>query len=160
VKHLLARGQRATYLCGAVKISGRLGAWLQWLSNLRDFGLRSFAGLDRMALGRRGERIAERHLRRRGYRILERNFRGAGAEIDLVAMDGETLVFVEVKTRRTARAGMPEEAVNSHKQRHLRRAGEIYALNHRAHGRPMRFDVVAILEDRGGRHLELLKDAF
>ena len=75
---------------------------MEGLSNLRDFGWRSFAGLDRIALGRRGERIAERYLRRKGYRILERNFRGAGAEIDLVAMDGETLVFVEVKTRRTA----------------------------------------------------------
>jgi putative endonuclease len=131
------------------------------LSNLRDFGWRSFAGLDRIALGRRGERIAERHLRRQGYLILERNFRGAGAEIDLIAMDGDTLVFIEVKTRRTAETGMPQEAVNSYKQRHLRRAGEVYAQGHRAHDRPMRFDVVAILEDGGGRRsLELLKDAF
>ncbi len=144
----------------AVKIPGRLGTWMEGLSNLRDFGWRSFAGLDRIALGRRGERIAERYLRRHGYRILERNFRGAGAEIDLVAMDGETLVFVEVKTRRTAQAGMPQEAVNAYKQRHLRRAGEVYAHSHRAHDRPMRFDVVAILEDGSGRHLELLKDAF
>jgi putative endonuclease len=76
-------------------------------------------------------------------------------------MDGDTLVFVEVKTRRTAETGMPQEAVNSYKQRHLRRAGEVYAQGHRAHDRPMRFDVVAILEDGGGRrHLELLKDAF
>lgn len=76
-------------------------------------------------------------------------------------MDGETLVFVEVKTRRTAETGMPQEAVNSYKQRHLRRAGEVYAQGRRAHDRPMRFDVVAILEDANGhRHLELLKDAF
>jgi putative endonuclease len=144
-----------------VKIAGRFGLWKDGLSNLRDFGWRSLAGLDRIALGRRGERIAERHLRRKGYRILERNFRGAGAEIDLVAMDGETLVFVEVKTRRTTATGTPQEAVNAHKQRHLRRAGEVYALSHRAHDRPMRFDVVAIVEDGGGhRRLELLKDAF
>ena len=143
-----------------MKFAGPLGAWMERLSNLRDFGWRSFAGLDRIALGRRGERIAERYLRRNGYLILERNFRGAGAEIDLVAMDGETLVFVEVKTRRTAQAGMPQEAVNSYKQRHLRRAGEVYAQSRRAHDRPMRFDVVAILEDGSGRHLELLKDAF
>jgi putative endonuclease len=143
-----------------VKIAGRLGVWMEKLSKLRDFGWRSFAGLDRIALGRRGERIAERHLRRRGYRILERNFRGAGVEIDLVAMDGETLVFVEVKTRRTALAGMPQEAVNSYKQRHLRRAGEVYAQCHHVHDCPMRFDVVAILEDGSGRYLELLKDAF
>jgi putative endonuclease len=143
-----------------VAIPGRANAWIDWLSKLRDFGWRSLAGLDRIALGRRGERIAERHLRRHGYRILERNFRGAGAEIDLVAMDGETLVFVEVKTRRTTQIGMPQEAVNVYKQRHLRRAGEVYAQVRRAHDRPMRFDVVAILEDGSGRHLELLKDAF
>jgi putative endonuclease len=141
-----------------VKLAGRVGAWIEELSKLRDFGWRSFAGLDRIALGTRGERIAERHLKRKGYRILERNFRGA--EIDLVAMDGETLVFVEVKTRRTAVAGTPQEAVNSHKQRHLRRAGEMYARRHRAEGRAIRFDVVAILEDGSGRHLELLRDAF
>jgi putative endonuclease len=148
-----------------VKVPGRfgawrVGAWIDRLSNLRDFGWLSFAGLDRIALGRRGERIAERHLRRLGYRILERNFRGAGAEIDLVAMDGETLVFVEVKTRRTAYYGTPQEAVNWYKQRHLRRAGQVYARSRRAEGRPMRFDVVAILEYGGRRHLELLKDAF
>ncbi|HEY2524118.1 MAG TPA: YraN family protein [Candidatus Binataceae bacterium] len=143
-----------------MKLAGRVGVWIEQLSILRDFGWRSLAGLDRIALGRRGERIAERHLKRRGYRILERNFRGAGAEIDLVAMDGETLVFVEVKTRRTVLAGTPQEAVNWHKQRHLRRAGEIYARRHRMDGRPIRFDVVAIQEDGSGRHLELLRDAF
>jgi putative endonuclease len=132
-----------------------------WALESAGFRRRSFDGLDRIALGRLGERIAECHLRRHGYLILERNFRGAGAEIDLIAMDGETLVFVEVKTRRTAETGRPEEAVNYYKQRHLRRAGEAYAQGRRAHDRPMRFDVVAILEDAGGhRHLELLKDAF
>ncbi len=135
-------------------------SWMERVLSLRDFGLRSLAGLDRIALGRRGERIAERHLRRRGYRILARNFRAAGAEVDLVAMDGETLVFVEVKTRLSTGAGMPEEAVNLYKQRHLRRAAEIYALGHRAQDRAIRFDVVAIRQDGAGRHLELLRDAF
>jgi putative endonuclease len=76
---------------------------MEGLSNLRDFGWRSFAGLDRIALGRRGERIAERYLRRHGYLILERNFRGAGAEIDLVAMDGESWCLS--RSRRGARRG-------------------------------------------------------
>ncbi len=62
-----------------------------WIANLRS----------QLPLGRRGERAAEKYLRRNGYRIVARNFRAAGAEIDLVAMDGETLVFVEVKTRRS-----------------------------------------------------------
>src|SRR5258708_33058107 len=97
------------------------------LSNLRDFGWRSFVGLDRIALGRRGERISARHLRRQGYLILERNFRGAGAKIDLIAMYGDTLVFVEVKTRRTAETRMPQEAVKYYKQLQLRRAGQVYS---------------------------------
>ena len=59
---------------------------------------------------------AEKYLRRNGYRIVKRNFRAAGAEIDLVAMDGDTLVFVEVKTRRSRDAGAPEEAVDERKQ--------------------------------------------
>lgn len=125
-----------------------------------DFGIFSLAGLDRMALGRHGERIAERHLRRRGYRILERNFRALGAEIDLVALDGETLVFVEVKTRRTTRAGAPAEAVDPNKQSHMRRAAELYARGHRAQERAMRFDVVAIEAGNARRHLELVRDAF
>ncbi len=134
--------------------------WLEGLASVRDFGWRSLDGLGRVELGKRGERIAERHLRRKGYRILERNFRGAGAEIDLVAMDGPTLVFVEVKTRRTEIAGTPQEAIDSNKQSHLRRAGEIYAQSRHVQDRPMRFDVVAIVADRRGRRLELLKDAF
>jgi putative endonuclease len=144
----------------AVKIAGHLRLWTERIGTWWDFGVGSFAGLDRIALGRRGERIAERHLRRRGYRILERNFRAAGAEIDLVALDGETLVFVEVKTRRTTHSGAPAEAINRRKQNQLRRAAELYALGHRAQDCAMRFDVVAICADRAGRHLELLRDAF
>jgi putative endonuclease len=143
-----------------VELAGRLSAWIDRFAKLRDFGWHSFAGLDRAGLGRRGERIAERYLRRRGYVILERNFRGAGAEIDLVAMDSGTLAFVEVKTRRTTLYGEPQEAVSAQKRRHLRRAAEVFAARHRMHDAPMRFDVVAITEDDQGRRLELLKDAF
>jgi hypothetical protein len=79
------------------------------------FGGRGFGWLAQlgatMALGRRGERAAERHLRRCGYRIVARNFRAAGAEIDLIAMDGDTLVFVEMKTRSSASAGAPVDAL-------------------------------------------------
>jgi putative endonuclease len=111
-------------------------------------------------LGRRGERFAEKHLRRSGYRIVARNFRAAGAEIDLVAMDGETLVFVEVKTRRSREAGAPEEAVDERKQKRMRRAAEIFAMRYRADDITMRFDIIAV--DASGKRLEieLLRNAF
>ena len=114
----------------------------------------------RLPLGRRGERAAEKHLRRNGYRIVARNFRAAGAEIDLVAIDGDILVFVEVKTRRSRAAGAPEEAVDERKQIRMRRAAEVFARRYRAEDSEMRFDIVAV--DASGRRLELelLRDAF
>jgi putative endonuclease len=113
-----------------------------------------------LPLGRRGERAAEKYLRRNGYRIVARNFRAAGAEIDLVAMDGETLVFVEVKTRRSRISGAPEEAVDERKQTRMRRAAEVFARRYRADEVEMRFDIAAV--DASGRRLEieLLRNAF
>jgi len=114
---------------------------------------------DTRRLGVRGERLAVRHLRRRGYRIVERNFRAAGAEIDIIAAQGNTIVFVEVKARRTGRAGAAAEAVDTRKQARIRRAATLY-LARQPDGVAARFDVVAI--DWNGRRpvLELLKDAF
>ncbi len=113
-----------------------------------------------LPLGRRGERAAEKYLRRNGYRIVARNFRAAGAEIDLVAMDGETLVFVEVKTRRSRIAGAPEEAVDERKQTRMRRAAEVFARRYRENEIEMRFDIAAV--DVSGKRLEieLLRNAF
>ena len=121
-----------------------------WIAELRA----------QLPLGRRGERAAEKHLRRNGYRIVARNFRAAGAEIDLVAMDGETLVLVEVKTRRSLEAGAPEEAVDERKQKRMRRAAEIFATRYRADDVTMRFDIIAV--DASGERLEieLLRNAF
>jgi putative endonuclease len=113
-----------------------------------------------LPLGRRGERAAEKYLRRNGYRIVKRNFRAAGAEIDLVAMDGDVLVFVEVKTRRSLDAGAPHEAVDERKQRQIRRAAELFATRYREDEIEMRFDIVAV--DASGERLEieLLRNAF
>ena len=114
----------------------------------------------RVPLGRRGERAAEKYLRRNGYRIVKRNFRAAGAEIDLVAMDGDVLVFVEVKTRRGLDAGAPHEAVDERKQKQIRRAAELFAMRYREDEIEMRFDIVAV--DASGERLEieLLRNAF
>ena len=114
----------------------------------------------RIALGRRGEQIAARYLRRCGYLILARNYRAAGAEIDLVAIEGETLVFVEVKARSGMLFGAPVEAVDENKQVRIRRAADVYALRHRVRDFPMRFDVVAIVGSGRNRHLDLVRDAF
>jgi putative endonuclease len=93
-------------------------------------------------LGDRGERAAARYLRGRGYRILVRNFRTALGEIDLIARDGNTLVFVEVKSRRR---GEPAEAVTSDKQRRLTLAALQFLKRYGLLEQPSRFDVVAIV---------------
>jgi putative endonuclease len=114
---------------------------------------------DTRRLGARGERLAVRHLRRRGYRIIARNFRAAGAEIDIVAGERDTIVFIEVKARRTAGAGFAAEAVDSRKQARIRRAAQVY-MARQPDGRAARFDVVAIDWDGRRPRLELVKDAF
>ncbi|MGH7837687.1 MAG: YraN family protein [Candidatus Binataceae bacterium] len=114
----------------------------------------------RVALGRRGEQIARRHLRRRGWLILASNYRAMGAEIDLVALDDAQLVFVEVKARAGVAAGTPQEAVDERKQEQIRRAAESYVGVNHAHGVATRFDVIAIIGAGRGRKLELIKDAF
>jgi putative endonuclease len=95
-------------------------------------------------LGSRGERLAASYLRRRGLRILARNFSTPRGEIDLIARDRDTLVFVEVKTRRQ---GTPAEAVDLEKQRRLTLAALSFLKLHRLLNRnvPCRFDVVAIV---------------
>ncbi|MBY0398480.1 MAG: YraN family protein [Thermoleophilia bacterium] len=118
--------------------------------------LRAF--LNRM-LGDRGERAAARHLKRNGYRVITRGFKAAKGEIDLIARDGPTLVFVEVKTRR---AGVPAEAVTREKQRRLALAALEFTRRFGLDGVPARFDVVAIVwpDDDQAPAVELIRDAF
>jgi putative endonuclease len=101
-------------------------------------------------LGERGERTAASFLRRKGMRIIVRNYRGPGGEIDLIARDGETLVFVEVKTRK---AGTPAEAVDLEKQGRITRTALHFLKKHGLlnPGVPSRFDVVAIVWPDGAR---------
>lgn len=102
-------------------------------------------------LGERGEDAAAAYLERTGMTIVERNWRGPNGEVDIVALDGETVVLCEVKTRRTAAKGSPEDAITPAKQRRYRRLAEAY-LQHAADPElDLRFDVVTILvlsEDR------------
>jgi putative endonuclease len=129
---------------------GSIARVVEWIDAMRG----------RLPLGRMGERAAEKHLRRNGFRIVARNFRAAGAEIDIVAMDGDTLVFVEVKTRQSFAAGAPEEAVDSRKQTRMRRAAQAFATRYRADEYDMRFDIVAIDASGKRMEIELLRNAF
>jgi putative endonuclease len=101
--------------------------------------VRAFLG---RLLGDRGEREAARALRKQGLRVLLRGYRTPYGEIDLIARDGDTLVFVEVKTRRR---GQPAEAVTPEKQRRLTLAALQFLKQHRLLEQRCRFDVVAIV---------------
>ena len=114
------------------------------------------------SLGRRGERAAERYLRRQGYKIVGRREHGLHGELDLVAVDGRTIVFVEVKTRRSHEAGHPAEAVDEAKQQQLTRVALAYLKRHELLEYPTRFDVLAITWPAKARRpkIEHLKNAF
>jgi putative endonuclease len=108
--------------------------------------------------GREAETQAALFLQRRGYKILERNFSVRGGEIDLVAREGKTLCFVEVKSRRSSAFGHPAEAVNWKKQQRLIRAAQVYLLAHAGAAQPAcRFDIVSICADE---EPQLLRNAF
>jgi putative endonuclease len=95
-------------------------------------------------LGDKGERLAVRHLKKLGYRILARQSRSRIGEIDVVALDGECIVFVEVKTRSTQAAGHPSEAITFAKQQQLTRVALAWLKSRGLLERRARFDVVAI----------------
>ncbi|OIP98361.1 YraN family protein [Candidatus Wirthbacteria bacterium CG2_30_54_11] len=97
------------------------------------------------ATGSTGERVATRILQQKGYEILETNYHaGRWGEIDIVAQDGDTIVFVEVKTRRDASCGLPEESVTPGKLKKLTLAAEHYLLRHHLIDQAWRLDVVAL----------------
>ena len=104
---------------------------------------------DRISLGKSGEDPACRELERRGYAILARGYRTRYGEIDIVARDGPTLVFVEVKARTDDRYGEGADAVTLHKQAKMTAMAEDYMARRRLRDIPCRFDVVAIGFDAG-----------
>jgi putative endonuclease len=117
--------------------------------------------LDRISLGKAGEDVACRELERRGYAVVARRYRCRFGEIDIVARDGGTVVFVEVKARTSSRFGEPAEAVTIHKQTRVAAIAEDYLARNRLRGAPCRFDVVAISFDRAGRPVvEVFRNAF
>lgn len=122
---------------------GLVQGWWAWVrARCRAWRRRQ---LEARTLGRRGERAAEQFLRQRGFQIVDRSSRGGLGEIDLVAVVRRTIVFVEVKTRRSTHRGDPADAVDPEKQRRLTRLALAWLRRHELLEHAARFDVVAIL---------------
>lgn len=115
-------------------------------------------------LGALGETLAAQWLEHDlGWRIVDRNWRCRYGELDLVAFTPhQTLVFVEVKTRRSIVTGLPQEAVTPSKQRHLRRAASLWFMEpaHRVAHNGVRFDVIAMILHDSAMHLTHITEAF
>jgi putative endonuclease len=124
---------------------------------LQSFAVMTYA---RIALGKSGEDLACRELERRGYAILARRYRRRRGEIDIIARDGATLVFVEVKARDSHEFGEASEAVTALKQRRMTELALDYIMRNRLTDCPCRFDVVSIHFDAGAPVLELFQNAF
>ncbi|MEO7795461.1 MAG: YraN family protein [Thermoanaerobaculia bacterium] len=124
-------------------------------------GLKGFGDLPHThARGAAGEEAAEGFLRLSGYRIVARNVRTKGGELDMVALDGETLCFIEVKTRATQEFGRAIESVGPQKQRRLAKAALLFLTRNRSQ-RPCRFDVLGLDRARDGSwSFTLIKNAF
>jgi putative endonuclease len=111
------------------------------------------------ALGKEGEDLAVRFFRGKGYRILEKNYRTPFGEIDIIARERDSLVFIEVKTRRDDAFGYPFEAVNGRKREKIRKVALSYMKKLRKEV-PARFDVLSIYFENGNRKIEHIMDAF
>ena len=114
--------------------------------------------MSNQSFGKEGEAAAEKYLKGLGYEILARNFRTRWGELDIVAEDGDCLVFVEVKTRHDDSYGAPEEAVTRTKQGHLLKAAQIYLNKTKRPHALWRVDVLALTQNKNGgfdiRHLK------
>lgn len=109
----------------------------------------------RLRLGNWGERVARNFLADKGYRVLETGFRSAWGEVDIVARDGDELVFVEVRTRRGAALGTPQESVTRAKAGRLIATAQSYMEEKGVTGADWRIDLVSIVLDSRGRVQEL-----
>ncbi len=107
-------------------------------------------------LGSKYEQIAAEYLQKKGYKILYTNYYCPMGEVDIIAVNDNYLVFVEVKYRKTIKYGYPQEAVTNLKQRRIINAAQFFIMKNNYYEKPVRFDVISILEDK----LTLIKNAF
>ena len=112
-------------------------------------------------MGRKGERAAARYLRRRRYRILARNYRCVAGEIDLIASQDATIIFIEVKTRQPDEGRDDRLPVRNEQRRRITRAARYFLTHPAAADRPYRFDVISVaFSSRGKPQIEHFEDAF
>jgi putative endonuclease len=116
--------------------------------------------MDTKALGAQGESIAAAYLEAHGCRIIARNFRALMGEIDLIAEECDTIIFVEVKTRRSMRFGTPAQAVHVRKQRKIILTAYSYIQQEHLEGRLCRFDVIEVYARGNSWPVHHLKNAF
>ena len=114
----------------------------------------------RLDLGKRGEGLALKKVKRLGYKCIARNYRCPLGEIDLIAKDGDCLVFIEIKTRKGKSLGYAKEAVNERKKRQLTKAALAYMKAKDCVNVKSRFDVVAINLSEGKEQIEIIQNAF
>ena len=115
---------------------------------------------EKKELGKRGEELALRFLKKNGYKVIERNYICKMGEMDIIAQEKDTLVFVEVKTRTSMAFGPPQLAVNPTKQMQLSKVALNFLKEKRLEDVKARFDVVAIVLRPAGEEIELIRDAF
>ena len=115
---------------------------------------------EKIALGKAGEELAADFLKKQGYKILARNYKTRLGEIDIVAKHKDTLCFIEVKTRRSVKFGLPQEAVSWRKQGQISKAALIFLKEKNLLDKKARFDIVSVLNSDKGSEFNLIKDAF
>ncbi len=119
---------------------------------------------DKASIGKAGEDAAASYVKAKGMRILHRNWRHGRLELDMICEDGETLVFIEVKTRKSQGITSPTEGISKHKRTTLLRAAKAWLTANDAWHRPCRFDVVGVLYDANDPklkfHVEYYDNAF
>jgi len=111
-------------------------------------------------LGKKGESAAVRYLKKKGYKIIEQNYRTKVGEIDIIAKERGTLIFVEVKTRHSRSYGSPKWAVTTKKKKTISMAALYYLKMTNQSNADARFDVVSILYSESGMEIELVRNAF
>jgi putative endonuclease len=121
---------------------------------------KAFKDMRRIRTGKLGENLAVAYLQKAGYRILAQNYRCLYGEVDIIVQDGEVIVFVEVKSRRSETFGEPQEAVGVEKQKKLSRIAMHYLQQQQMEARNARFDVIAVKLSPDETRVNLIRNAF